>query len=532
MDSNRPTEEIDLDLGVDTGRRNRAVARRHRKSASVPTPAAGAVIDVRDAFCVHPLPDGAVVALRGLTLAVDPGERVVIHGPNGSGKSTLMRVIAGEQRLTAGRATVAGVDLANRTPPDDWRRRSIGWVDQRPSRLLRPELDVIDNVGLQLRLMGRTRHDARHEAIDSLNRLDLADLANRTVATLSGGEAQRVAIAAALAHRPPLVLADEPSGELDRTNADMVYDLLARACVENNASLVLVSHDRAAARAATRVVRIRDGRLSETWRPSNPHDEHTVVDERGWLRLPETMRPVGGTEVRVDQDATGRIVIDALSTVKRAEPAAIAPRFSPAGTQLMIEATGVSAAVGDRRTPALDFNVHSGTLHVVVGPSGSGKSTLLRLLSGLQRPVTGHVRIDGRDLATLNRAGLADLRRRSVGMVLQDVHLAETLDTRANLALGRAARGLDPNPDLVEAVLDDLLLTSFDGRPVAQLSGGERQRVAMARVLAEPTSQLDEGMVLALAALLRRCASAGTTIVVATHDPVLTNTADRITTLT
>jgi energy-coupling factor transport system ATP-binding protein len=203
------------------------------------------LVEIRDAFCLHPLARGAVAALRGLTLDVAAGERVVIHGPNGSGKTTLLRVLAGEQALSAGTATVAGlaVGSAGRADLARWRVQALGRVDQQPHRLLRPELDVQGNVALQLRLAGRPRAQAREAALEALAGLGLQALAGRRAHTLSGGEAQRVAVCAALAHRPALVLADEPTGELDARAAAAVYDTLTAAVEAVQATLVLVSHD-------------------------------------------------------------------------------------------------------------------------------------------------------------------------------------------------------------------------------------------------------------------------------------------------
>ena len=183
------------------------------------------------------LAEGAVVALRGITLALAPGERVVVHGPNGSGKTTLLRLLAGEQALAAGRAVVAGQAVGEgvggrggRTAAvARWRAAKLGWVDQHPARTLRPELDVLGNVALQQRLAGVPATQAREAAQRALDAVGVGELAGRQVETLSGGEAQRVAVAAALAHGPALVLADEPSGELDATNAELVYDALAAA---------------------------------------------------------------------------------------------------------------------------------------------------------------------------------------------------------------------------------------------------------------------------------------------------------------
>src|SRR3954451_16538147 len=182
-------------------------------------------VSASDVFCLYPVPNGTVAALRGLSLRVPEGERLVVHGPNGSGKTTLLRVLMGEQPSSAGEVEVAGVDLSGADEPTraDLRLKLLGVVEQHAGRALRPELDVRDNVSLQMRLAGVRRGAARTRAEAALERLGLADLSRRRPATLSGGEAQRVAVCAALAHGPAVVLADEPTGELDAESADSVY---------------------------------------------------------------------------------------------------------------------------------------------------------------------------------------------------------------------------------------------------------------------------------------------------------------------
>jgi ABC-type lipoprotein export system ATPase subunit len=183
----------------------------------------------------------------------------------------------------------------------------------------------------------------------------------------------------------------------------------------------------------------------------------------------------------------------------------------------------------------LDFDVRPGTLNVVQGRSGSGKSTLLRILAGLERPDRGVVCVSGVDLAGLDRAGLAALRRRHVAVAGQSTALLDSMDARENIDLVRIARGLASQPARVEEWIAALGLTAVAARPVRVLSGGERQRVAVARVLAaepdiaildEPTSRQDEAHAELVVAALVAAARRGVAIVAATHDPVLAAAAD------
>ena len=184
------------------------------------------------------------MALRGADLRLGPGERLLVSGPNGSGKSTLLRVVTGDQEVLAGRVSVGGETVHAMTAAERraWRARALGTLDQHARRNLLPELDVVDNVALQLRLTGTPTRRARRQAQETLARLGLAGLAHARVASLSGGEAQRVALCAAVAHRPALLLADEPTGELDDDAARDVYDLL-EAVAADGTGVILVSHD-------------------------------------------------------------------------------------------------------------------------------------------------------------------------------------------------------------------------------------------------------------------------------------------------
>jgi ABC-type lipoprotein export system ATPase subunit len=504
-------------------------------------------VRAHDVFCLYPTPRGHVAALRGLALDVAGGERVVVHGPNGSGKTTLMRVLIGELAPSAGTVSVCGVDLAGAGEGARSRLRSvhIGLVDQHHGRSLRPELSVRDNVALQLRLSGVRAGAARRRSAELLDGLGLGSLTGRRPATLSGGEAQRVAVCAAVAHDPSLILADEPTGELDPASADEVYDLLAAAAARTRAALLVVSHDARATRIADRIVRIRDGRLSEEWTPADAGHESLVVDDRGWVRLPEPLRRRAAIGPRVRASTVDASVV--LTPTGPPSPVEMpTPTQKPAPTERSLRVAGAAVAraegivvrrAGRTVLDGVGLVLTAGTLTVVQGRSGSGKTTLLRVVCGLERPDAGTVRVGEVDLAGLDRSALADLRRAGIAVAGQSTALVETMDTDENLELVRLARRLPPDAARTGEWVAALGLSAVRRRPVRVLSGGERQRVSVARVLAaqpplavldEPTSRQDEAHAELVVAALVAAARGGAAVVAATHDPVLVAAADAV----
>ncbi len=200
-----------------------------------------------------------VNAVRGVSLRVDAGEYVTIMGPSGSGKSTLMHLMGALDTPTAGRAVFQGQDLQSLsdTQRSLLRRNRIGFVFQAFNLL--PTLTAAENVALPLLLGGINRREAINKAVGCLERVGLAHRAEHFPEEMSGGEMQRVAVARALVADPDAVLCDEPTGNLDSANSQEILTLLASLPEPNRRAVVVVTHDPAAARYGTRLVRIRDG---------------------------------------------------------------------------------------------------------------------------------------------------------------------------------------------------------------------------------------------------------------------------------
>lgn len=204
---------------------------------------------------------GASEILRAADLRVGQGEIVAVVGPSGSGKSTLLLLLCGILEPQAGEVRIDGHSLfqLRRRQRDRIRRSCFGFVFQ--SGDLVPELTMVENVCLPMRLNGHPYGESRRRAIDQMGRLGVRSLAERYSYEVSGGELQRVAIARALVHRPPVVLADEPTGALDEDNAQLTFELLVEHARLQRAAVVVVTHARRLASQADRTLSLHDGQL-------------------------------------------------------------------------------------------------------------------------------------------------------------------------------------------------------------------------------------------------------------------------------
>ena len=253
-----------------------------------------------------------VQALQGLELRVDRGEMVALVGASGSGKSTLLTILAGLDTPTAGSARVAGHDLVAMRGPErlEYRRRSVGFVWQQSARNLLPYLSAAENIGMAHAVAGVVPRAQRGAAADELLRLlTVEDVADRRPDQLSGGQRQRVAIAVALANEPRVLLADEPTGELDEATSADVLVAMETVNRERGVTTLIVTHDPAVAEHVDRTVRIRDGRTSaETLRTTQVDAEgrsvrvaveYAVLDKAGRMQLPAEFAQTLGLRERV-----------------------------------------------------------------------------------------------------------------------------------------------------------------------------------------------------------------------------------------
>ena len=255
---------------------------------------------------IYKTADIEVLALQGLDLTVQKGELTAIIGNSGSGKSTFLNMLGGLDEPSAGRLYVDGKDLfkMTRSQKDEYKRNTVGFVWQNNARNLLPYMTALENIITPMLLTSTKEKKARAEEL-----LDLVGMTHRKdsrLSQLSGGEQQRIAIAIALANSPKLLLADEPTGSVDRKTADYIFDVFRRLNRDYGQTIIIVTHDVELSKKVNRVVAIRDGKISSerilreryqgsfeagavNWMEEETQDEFAIVDKAGRLQVPRHM---------------------------------------------------------------------------------------------------------------------------------------------------------------------------------------------------------------------------------------------------
>ncbi len=276
-----------------------------------------------------------VMALQGLELCIEKGELIAIIGKSGSGKSTLLNIIGALERQSAGKIYIDGQDLSNATEKqlEEIRRKKIGFVWQKSSQNLFSYMTAVENVESQLYYEKMSKAERRQRALDRLEEVGLRDKADSYPTELSGGEQQRVGIAAALIRDPEILLADEPTGAVDSKTSDMIQSLFRKLNRDRGITVIIVTHDISLANKVDRVVMISDGRVTtekimkekyrenisamneEGFDMSSAHEEFSVVDKAGRLKLSDEIREQTG----LDSSRVKVEVIDGKVVISKSE---------------------------------------------------------------------------------------------------------------------------------------------------------------------------------------------------------------------
>jgi len=523
---------------------------------------------------IYKVADLEVVALQGLDLEVHPGEMMALVGASGSGKSTLLNVIGGLDFPSAGDIQVADQDLSNlaNRQREHYKRDTVGFLWQQPSRNLLPYLSAIENVEMPMMLAEDLNDQEKRERAAKL--LDILGLSERSQfhpEQLSGGEQQRVALAVAMANNPPLLLADEPTGQLDSKGASQVFEALRQLNLAFKTTIVIVTHDPQVAARVDRIVGIRDGRTSTEIRRSRNHadgslqeDEWVILDKTGRLQLPQVyvdallMR--GRVKVRLEEDHVSvwpekgdfSLPTEGIQSLRHWRPEEkiglsenLSHPLSKGKAEFAIKTEALervftSDAEDIHAVKDVNLEIPNGVTAVIKGRSGSGKTTLLNLLGGLDKPTGGKIVVDGENLDQMSSQERIEFRRRRVGFVFQSFGLMPFLSARENVeATLRMVRTPSKERNArTDEVLNLVGLIDRADHRTYELSGGEQQRVAIARALVglpnliladEPTGQLDTTTGSNIIALLCEISKkTGITVVIASHDPKVEEAVDLV----
>lgn len=498
--------------------------------------AANPIISLQNVSKIYKTGSGDFVALRDITMDVMLGEFLGIIGKSGAGKTTLLNMISGVSDISSGEVLFFPPDQAqhngNRTAlsigslsQDElavWRGTNMGIVYQ--SFELMPQLNLVNNIMLPQEFAGHFRPGISQEkALELLDIVELGEHAFKLPAHISGGQKQRVAIARALINDPSLIVADEPTGSLDSVTAETIFNIFARL-VEQGKTVIMVTHDMDLATRFTRQVHISDGQLVDA--PHNVVEAKPNEVDFGLNALPEA-------DSSDDESANGRPLLANLNLDTSHD------RSKPAILLQDVVKTYVNAAGSFTALKSIDLEIEFGQFVALVGKSGSGKSTLLNMLTGIDHPTSGHVRIGDEDIYNMSESQRALWRGHNVGIVFQFFQLLPTLSLLENTILPMDYCDVYPYGERPQRALELLKMVGLEDYAYdlpANVSNGQQQAAAIARALAtdppiivadEPTGNLDSRSADVVIRVFRELAAQGKTILIVTHDPSLTSRVDR-----
>ena len=501
------------------------------------------IIQMRDVAKIYSTGAGDFEALKGITLDVKKGEFLGIVGKSGAGKTTLLNMISGVSEISSGEVSFwpqnetglngdNGAERPLRVQPlsigamsqDDlavWRGENLGIVYQ--SFELLPQLDLVNNIMLPQEFAGYYRSGiSREKAMELLDIVELTEHANKLPAHISGGQKQRVAIARALVNDPPLIVADEPTGNLDSVTAETIFQIFA-GLVKQGKTVVMVTHDMDLASRFTGRVLISDGELVEELVETSAGggdgeaDSGEQVIKRNGDEDGPLLSGLSGRNGNGNNHDTSKPAISLENVVK----------------------TYVNAAGSFEALKGVDMTIEFGQFVSLVGKSGSGKSTLLNMLTGIDHPTSGCVRMGGEDIYSMSESKRALWRGRNVGIVFQFFQLLPTLSLLENTMLPMDYCDVYEYAERPQRAMELLRMVGLEDHAYdlpASVSNGQQQAAAIARSLAtdppiivadEPTGNLDSRSADVVIRVFRELAAQGKTILIVTHDPSLTSRTDR-----
>ena len=507
-----------------------------------------------------------IPALRGCDLSIKEAEIFTIVGPSGSGKTTLINILAGLETISSGEVRVGNYQLELLTPEElgPYRLEMIGIVDQFPERTLFLDGTIQDNIDFVCGLVEKTSPKNGERNNEILEKLGIFHLKDRLVRTLSGGEMIRTAIACALVKGSPILLCDEPTGQLDSENTDRVKDLLKQITRDFGTAVLVVTHDPRFLMGVDKTCEIRDGRVSAvlsveehlafTGQTAFPLKYRGQIDTSSSVRLPDmvlkTLRLNKSVQFEISENSDVKLrhpegikpeKIKIKQIKKRREKLTIekTPKDYFKGKNKVIELKDVSkiySASGQTVQALSDvyLSIKKGEMIFILGPSGSGKTTLVKLISGLEPVTEGEIQILDSIFSALSDEERADFRRERMGMVSQQGNLHPFLTIDENFYLKEIFSGKRFTKKEIQSNFGYLKTFDIDHRMHSyplEISGGELQRASLALanykyppiiILDEPTANLDSELATqAMERIYELHESTDITFLILTHDITL-----------
>ncbi len=483
------------------------------------------IIQMRDVVKAYTTGDGPFIALDGVTLDVFEGEFLGITGKSGAGKTTLLNMISGISELTSGevRFCGGGQEISVHTMDEDalavWRGRSLGIIYQ--SFELMPTLNLVENIMLPQDFSGI--YDpmvSKERALELLALVDILEHAYKIPAHISGGQKQRVAIARALINDPTLIIADEPTGNLDTATAETIFQIFEKLVAQGK-TIIMVTHDESLADRFSRRLKIVDGVIDT--QPTDCPADNLQKEDTPTIEITSGDNPFG----EITNHNGGK-----NGVYKRAA--------TPPAIRLEdVVKTYENAAGKFTALKGIDLHFEHGQFVSIVGKSGCGKSTLLNMITGIDHPTSGKVLVGGDDIYQMTESQRALWRGVNIGVVFQFFQLLPTLTLLENTMLPMDYCNIysfRERPDKAMELLKMVGLEEQAHKLPGNVSSGQQQSAAIARALAtdppiiladEPTGNLDSRSAEVILNLFEELAKAGKTILIVTHDPTLTRRTDR-----
>ncbi len=476
-----------------------------------------------------------VPALRGCDLFVSEGEILSIVGPSGSGKTTVINILAGLDICSSGEVIVGDYHLAQMSLEElnTYRLEMVGIVDQFPERTLFLDGTLKDNLKFasNIRQISAGKSQRNHQNI--LDKLGITHLKNRLVRNFSGGELIRAAIACALAKEVPILLCDEPTGQLDSANTFKVKDLLKEIAVEFGTTILVVTHDPRFLDGVDKTCEIKNGRVSSVLdvaeqlvygtKKQFPLKFKMQIDSTNSIRLPDyisnLLHLTNNAELDVSEDgkvllthpeglAPNKPSLEKIKLIRKELLMESLPSTYFQQSNIIIELINISKNYSTNKNVVkalsnINLQIKKGELVFILGPSGSGKTTLIKLLSGLEDETFGSIRILDKIFSEFSNTQKSAFRKQNIGLVPQQGILHPYLTIAENFFLKDFFSGKivkDFETQKVTEYLKKFNITHRKNSYPLEISGGELQRASLAIassqspqiiILDEPTANLD-----------------------------------------